>query len=70
MNGGSTGSRVAGIFEYALKTVVALAFILLVLRLWPTEGGGNALGEALGGIGGAIGQLDDLIRDIRGASAS
>jgi hypothetical protein len=63
------GSRIAGIFETSLKVVIGLTITLLILRLWPTEGGGNALSEALSGIGGAIGQLDDLVRDIRGASA-
>lgn len=64
------GQRILGLFELALKFVIIMAILLFVLSRIPAEGGGSALTEALNGIGGAIGQLDDLVRDIRGASAA
>jgi hypothetical protein len=62
------GQRILGIFELALKFVIVVAVVLLILSRFPTDSGGSALSEALSGIGGAIGQLDDLVRDIRTAA--
>jgi hypothetical protein len=64
------GHKIVDLFTLSLKFVIIVSVILLVLSRVPTEGGGSALSEAIGGIGGAIGQLDDLIRDIRGAAAA
>lgn len=65
----TTGQRILGILEFAFKFVVVLAIVGLVLRLVPTGGGTqNALGEAISGIFRAIGQIDDIIRDIRATS--
>ena len=64
------GHKIVDLFSLALKFVIVMAILLFILSRVPMGNGGSALSEALGGIGGAIGQLDDLVRDIRGASSA
>jgi hypothetical protein len=61
------GHKILDIFAFALKVVVGIAIVLLIVSAIPPSSGQGAISEALQGIGGAIGQLDDLIRDIRNA---
>jgi hypothetical protein len=64
------GHKILDILALALKVSIGLAITVIVIRLLP-EGtpGGTALNEALNGIFGTIGQLDDLVRQARGVSA-
>jgi hypothetical protein len=63
------GHKILDIFMWALKVTIGLAIAVLIIRNLP-EGtpGGVGLNVALDGIFGTIGQLDDLVREARGAS--
>jgi hypothetical protein len=64
------GHKILDIFTLALKVTIGLAIAVLIIRLMPAgTPGGATLNEGLDGIFGTIGQLDDLVREIRAATA-